>query len=352
MTTTTTTKDNRDDPATHIPAAAIRSKGQLESREQHVITLAAPSSQCTRRLVQDAAILVVSGDWSLDVLAVFGEGPRVSLDLFLLCSPLSPPMSRALRCLKLTSVALDVVKPRSALRTLSVSARRRSLHTTPSHDPSHTVPDALPVRPASTFAPSAAQSGASTPMADYLNTLFAPLVFPPELAQRTLTHMSHKEAVKGHNARLSFMVPLYYIIAAHHQSHLRLEPLSTCILSALTHRLFFNVHTGRRIMNAYLHLFVHSTPTLASSHNYETLGFRALNTYILGEFVGPQWKVADMMRWTPAREVTSTSADDMRSIGFYKVQGTVVEAVVGGVFHQYVRAFLSHFVLGRTNASP
>lgn len=40
--------------------------------------------------------------------------------------------------------------------------------------------------------------------AEYLNRLFAPLEFPPELAQRVLTHNSHVLARRGHNASLSF----------------------------------------------------------------------------------------------------------------------------------------------------
>jgi len=41
--------------------------------------------------------------------------------------------------------------------------------------------------------------------AAHLNRLFLPLEFPPELAQRLLTHGSHKAAARGHNARFSFL---------------------------------------------------------------------------------------------------------------------------------------------------
>jgi hypothetical protein len=41
--------------------------------------------------------------------------------------------------------------------------------------------------------------------AKHLNDLFEPLCFPPELARRLLTHGSHKEAARGHNARFSFI---------------------------------------------------------------------------------------------------------------------------------------------------
>ena len=81
-------------------------------------------------------------------------------------------------------------------------------------------------------------------------------------------------------------------------------------------------------------------------YDYEHIIERALNTYVLGEFVAPQWQLGKVMKWTPATQSDSLSADPMsavqlgreasRSIGLYKVQGTAVEAVVGGVFHQFV----------------
>jgi hypothetical protein len=40
---------------------------------------------------------------------------------------------------------------------------------------------------------------------EYLNRLLSPLQFPPELAQRVLTHGSHYLARRGHNAGLSFI---------------------------------------------------------------------------------------------------------------------------------------------------
>ena len=45
---------------------------------------------------------------------------------------------------------------------------------------------------------------------EYLNRLLSPLQFPPELAQRVLTHGSHYLARRGHNAGLSFIGALKF----------------------------------------------------------------------------------------------------------------------------------------------
>lgn len=48
-------------------------------------------------------------------------------------------------------------------------------------------------------------SGTSEELASHLNKAFGPLVFPPELATRLLTHASHPASrVVGHNGRFSF----------------------------------------------------------------------------------------------------------------------------------------------------
>lgn len=103
---------------------------------------------------------------------------------------------------------------------------------------------------------------------------------------------------------------------------------------------------GRRVLKSYLLLFIHSSSALSPQHDYDNLLDRVLNTYVLGEFVGPRWQLGKVMKWTPATQSESlaqdpTSAvqlgrDASRSIGLYKVEGTTVEALVGGVFHQFV----------------
>lgn len=150
-------------------------------------------------------------------------------------------------------------------------------------------------------------------MEQHLNSLFPPLKFPPELAARILTHTSHPDAIYRHNARLSFI--------------------------------------GRRILQTYLHLFLHSSPALHPTHDYSQISQRALNTYVLGEHVAPLWSFGKVMKWTPvagpllstptARQegpvavLSRLGPEASRSVGLYKVQGTAVEALVGGVFHQF-----------------
>ncbi|KAL4241665.1 hypothetical protein ABKN59_000843 [Abortiporus biennis] len=123
-------------------------------------------------------------------------------------------------------------------------------------------------------------------LAKHLSTLFSPLQFPQELATRILTHASHRDAHISHNARLSFI--------------------------------------GRRVLNSYLLLMLHSS----------------------GEFVAPKWDLGRVMRWTPVNidpRVASAATGELDhldpklswSIGLYKVQGTAVEAVIGGIYHQF-----------------
>jgi len=54
-------------------------------------------------------------------------------------------------------------------------------------------------------APQLALSEDSAQFATHLNNVFPSLHFPPDLAQRILTHGSHKTALHGHNGRLSFV---------------------------------------------------------------------------------------------------------------------------------------------------
>ncbi|KAL4068523.1 hypothetical protein V8B97DRAFT_1873065 [Scleroderma yunnanense] len=143
----------------------------------------------------------------------------------------------------------------------------------------------------------------------HLNTVLAPLRFPPELERRILTHSSHKDAIHGHNGRLSFV--------------------------------------GRRVLESYYLLFIHGA---AKSHDYDALVSRALNTSVLGEHVAPQWSLGRVLRWAPPisrdtiqghhpdSDLTDALAANpgiVRSVGLYKVMGEAVQAVVGGVYHQF-----------------
>ena len=159
----------------------------------------------------------------------------------------------------------------------------------------------------------------STPkMVEHLNRVFAPLTFPPELAARILIHPSHKHARFTSSARLGFLGVFCF-------------PVTCSFLIGYRFRL------GRRVMNAYLLLFLQSSSAMTPEHDLDHILERTLNTYVLGEYVGPQWQLARVMSWTPAvSSPLESSTASSRSVGLYKVEGATVEAVVGGIFHQYV----------------
>ncbi|KAI0767632.1 ribonuclease-III-like-domain-containing protein [Fomes fomentarius] len=150
-------------------------------------------------------------------------------------------------------------------------------------------------------------------LSEHLNKVFSPLQFPPELARRILTHASHPDASLSHNGRLSFV--------------------------------------GRRVLQSYLLMFVHSSPALQPDHDYEKILAYAINTYTLGEHVAPKWELGKVLKWRPMNvgnlskplgpdidvpsPLENLEGRNARSVGMYKVHGTTVEAVVGGVFHQF-----------------
>lgn len=91
-------------------------------------------------------------------------------------------------------------------------------------------------------------------------------------------------------------------------------------------------------------LFLQSTPAVQSTYDFNYIADNALNTYVLGEFVGPRWGLPKAMKWRPASisldqssDAENLTPDLSRSVGLYKVTGIAVEAVMGGVFHQFVR---------------
>ncbi|KAG1772772.1 hypothetical protein EDD22DRAFT_814945 [Suillus occidentalis] len=172
---------------------------------------------------------------------------------------------------------------------------------------------------------------ASQPVADdgarfaaHLNNVFPSLHFPPALAQRILTHGGHKTAPQGHNARLIFNT-------------------------------FF---TGRRVLESYYLLFLHSVARTQNQHDYEYLSSRALNSYLLGEHVAPRWSLGRILQWAPAvsqdvlmahkngkklnqpadvqlENALQANRGIVKSVGLYKVMGEAVQSVVGGVYHQF-----------------
>lgn len=173
--------------------------------------------------------------------------------------------------------------------------------------------------PRSTWKESAPQ------LAEHLNFLFPELNFPPEVAKRILTHGSHPSAIYGHNGAFSFMGLFCHVLAYDTRTNLVL---------------------GRRVMESYLLLMLHSSSALKKDHSLDEVVARALNSYTLGEVVGSKWGLGRAMRWTPSvsASLLRPEADQremLRSVGLYKVQGDAVSAVVGGVFFQFVRDGLS-----------
>jgi hypothetical protein len=92
--------------------------------------------------------------------------------------------------------------------------------------------------------------------------------------------------------------------------------------------------SGRRTLEAYLLLFLQGLP-VAAEHDHARIADRVLNTHSLGEHVAPRWRLLDVMRWVPPR--AGQPGLDGRAAGQYKVAGTTVEAIVGGILHQFVR---------------
>lgn len=109
------------------------------------------------------------------------------------------------------------------------------------------------------------------------------------------------------------------------------------------------------MLESYYLLFIHgAVKGSPHNHDYDALVSRALNTSVLGEHVAPRWSLGAALRWTPPisrdtiqaaqghlpdADLTDALAANpavVRSVGLYKVMGEAVQAVVGGVYHQFV----------------
>ena len=106
------------------------------------------------------------------------------------------------------------------------------------------------------------------------------------------------------------------------------------------------IFQGRRALESYTLLFLHecitrpsssttkSLPLPSTPFDIDLLTYRALKTHILGEFVGTRWQLDKAMLWIPVRR---KGKEEEKNIGgLYKVMGTTVEAIMGGIFHHYV----------------
>ena len=131
---------------------------------------------------------------------------------------------------------------------------------------------------------------------------------------------------------------------------------------------------GRRILRAYLTIFLHSSPASKPVHDYDFIADRTLNTYGLGQYVAPQWKLGRVLRWQPIlnprtklnydfkkgnRDGTDVDPElaaalrahphVVRSVGLYKVMGEAVQAIVGGTYHQFVSLVLYESVCAQSD---
>ncbi|KAF5318494.1 hypothetical protein D9619_010729 [Psilocybe cf. subviscida] len=133
--------------------------------------------------------------------------------------------------------------------------------------------------------------------ANYLNRLMHPLTFSPELSRRIMTHSSHALARKGHNGGLSFF--------------------------------------GRRVLNTYTLLFLQASPNLPKDADIEDITSRTVHTSLLGQHLGGAWGIGREMVWAPSLPAGTEELEALRHAGLYKVQGEIIQAVVGAVYHQY-----------------
>ena len=179
---------------------------------------------------------------------------------------------------------------------------------------------------------SAFTDGTSEELARHLNKTFGrTFVFPPELATRLLTHASHPASrVVGHNARFAFIGECY------RPFHHPLQP-SLCLDDWSSDLLNLRSNLGRRIIESYFLMFLHSCPNVNSGADYAKTSSNALNTYTLGEHVGREWGIGKVLKWKSMvdSQMIEKGADNGH-VGLHKVLGTTVEAIVGGVYHQFV----------------
>jgi hypothetical protein len=82
-------------------------------------------------------------------------------------------------------------------------------------------------------------------------------------------------------------------------------------------------------------LFLHSSRQLKPTDDVEDIAARSLNTHLLGEYVGNEWGVGRELVWAPS--ISEQLKSEGHLPGLYKVQGETVQAIMGAIYHQYVR---------------
>jgi hypothetical protein len=82
-------------------------------------------------------------------------------------------------------------------------------------------------------------------------------------------------------------------------------------------------------------MFLHSSRQLRPVDDVEDIAARSLNTHLLGEYVGNEWGVGRELVWAPS--ISEQLKADGHLPGLYKVQGETVQAIIGAIYHQFVR---------------
>lgn len=169
----------------------------------------------------------------------------------------------------------------------------------------------------------------------HLRTIFSPLEVPEDLALRMITHISWERGMENHNARLGFLGRR----VLHAYLHLFLHECSLPSPSQLPPKNAPISPTDRLRMSTFPRKSLNASPPLTQS--YDDISDKLLNTYTLGEHVGAAWELERIMRWTPAVAELEKLREErpdtvLRSSGLYKVRGATVEGLVGGMFHQFV----------------
>jgi len=163
----------------------------------------------------------------------------------------------------------------------------------------------------------------------YLHETFPSLpgMFPPEVAKRIMTHMSYCEGAQtyGHNARLSFLGRR--VLKAYLLMHLQ---------SSVPEEVMLGPGAGRTSAALGAPRETNGVDRFA---DLDELVEVALDTRALGERVARAWRLENSVRWTsaipPTSQYSSTFTERSYQKGKATVMGTTVEAIVGGVFHQF-----------------
>ncbi|EJT99241.1 hypothetical protein DACRYDRAFT_82342 [Dacryopinax primogenitus] len=141
---------------------------------------------------------------------------------------------------------------------------------------------------------------------EYFRQLLDPLEFSEQFAARLVTHTSWGGGMEGHNGRFIFL--------------------------------------GRRFLRANMFMFLQSAEVHAPeskfvvppwSEEIEAASQKMLETHILGRDIGSAWELERVMRWVPIMPDSTDRERIFVSSGLYKVRGATVEAVMGGILHQY-----------------